>query len=75
MRPVRARRAAPIGVLRGMELAQIEKIIRDRIDELKSLEKTEHMVRVRISLQDKRDELETLLIRIRTMAAVRSMTQ
>jgi hypothetical protein len=56
-----------------MELAQIEKIIRDRIDELRSLEKTEDKVRTPaklralISLQDKRDELESLLLRIRGM--------
>lgn len=53
-----------------MDLSQVEKIIQDRISELKDQEAREHMLRARTSLQDKRDELEGLLIRIRAMAAV-----
>lgn len=57
-----------------MDLVQIERIIRDRINELRALESTESKVRTpakmraAISLQDKRDELESLLLRIRAMA-------
>lgn len=53
-----------------MDLSQVEKVIRDRIVELKDLEAREHMLRVRTSLQDKRDELEGLLLRLRAMAAI-----
>lgn len=53
-----------------MELPQVEKVIRDRIDELKDLEAREHMLRARTSLQDKRDELEALLLRLRAMAVL-----
>lgn len=53
-----------------MDLPQVEKIIRDRITELKGLETQEHMLRARTSLQDKRDELEGLLLRLRAMASV-----
>lgn len=53
-----------------MELSQVEKVIRDRIGELKELEAREHMLRVRTSLQDKRDELEALLLRLRGMAVL-----
>ncbi len=61
---------------KGMDLAQIEKIIRDRIEEIRVLEKTDYKVRTPakmralISLQDKRDELEGLLLRIRAMASI-----
>jgi len=55
-----------------MDLADIEKIIQDRVQELRTLERAEHMLRVRTSLQDKRDELETLLLRIRAVAILRN---
>lgn len=65
-----AKSAARDGVAKGMSQAQIEKIIQDRIDELRTLEKAEHMVRAKTSLQDKRDELENLLLKIRALASV-----
>jgi hypothetical protein len=55
-----------------MDQSQIEKIIRERIDELRSLESTARH-RSLISYQDKRDELEALLLRIHGSAFL-SMT-
>lgn len=55
-----------------MDQAQIETIIRDRIEELRALELTEHMHRLRLSLIDKRDELEALLLRIRALSTMQS---
>ena len=55
-----------------MDQGEIEVIITDRIKELRTLEQSEHLHRLRISFQDKRDELETLLFRIHALASVRN---
>lgn len=47
----------------------IETIVRDRISELQQLERSERSARMRVSYQDKRDELETLLLRIKILAS------
>lgn len=47
-----------------MDHDQIETIIRDRIDELRKLESGARPRSMLISYQDKRDELEALLLRI-----------
>ena len=51
-----------------MNQDQIETIIHDRIEELRRLEKTARHRSFEISYQDKRDELEALLLRIRGLS-------
>ncbi len=46
----------------------IETIVRDRISELEKLEQSERSPRMRVSYQDKRDELQTLLLRFKMLA-------
>lgn len=46
----------------------IERIVRDRISELEELERSERSSRMKISYQDKRDELQTLLLRFKMLA-------
>lgn len=57
-----------------MDDDQIETIIRDRIDELRKLESGARARSMLISYQDKRDELEALLLRIHGVRLVRSAT-
>jgi hypothetical protein len=45
----------------------IETIIRDRIGELERLERGETSRRMQLSYQDKRDELEALLLRFHAL--------
>lgn len=52
-----------------MDQNQIVTIIRDRIGELRQLEKTARPRSLVISYQDKRDELEALLLRIHGLTA------
>jgi len=54
-----------------MDQDQIETIIRDRIGELRQLEKSARPRLLAISYQDKRDELEALLLRIHGLSAMR----
>jgi hypothetical protein len=53
-----------------MNQTQIETIIRSRIAELQQFELDEHIGNKKVSYQDKRDELEAILLRIRCLAAV-----
>lgn len=53
-----------------MDQSQIETIIRERIEELRRLEQGARHRSQEISYQDKRDELEALLLRIHGIAAV-----
>lgn len=55
-----------------MDQGEIEAIIVDRINELRALEQSEHLHRLRIPFQDKRDELENLLLRIHAMNLARN---
>jgi len=52
-----------------MNQEQIEIIIRERIEELRRLEQSARHRSHETSYQDKRDELEALLLRIHGMAA------
>lgn len=51
-----------------MDQNQLEKIIKERIEELRQLEKSARHRSLEVSYQDKRDELEALLFRIHGMA-------
>jgi DNA-binding TFAR19-related protein (PDSD5 family) len=55
-----------------MDQAEIERVINDRIKELLALERAERLNRLRVSFQDKRDELENLIIRIRAMGSLQN---
>lgn len=56
-----------VGVLTQI---QIEAVIGARIEELRLLEVGERSARMRTSYQDKRDELEALLLRIMGLGSV-----
>lgn len=53
----------------------IETIIRDRIGELERLERGETSRRMQLSYQDKRDELEALLLRFHALRGTGSTGQ
>jgi hypothetical protein len=53
-----------------MDQDQIEGIIRDRIGELQQLERSARPRSMAISYQDKRDELEALLLRIHGLSSM-----
>lgn len=54
-----------------MDLSQLDKIINERIVELRQLESNARHRSLQISYQDKRDELEALLLRIHGVFATR----
>ena len=56
-----------------MNQDEIETIIQHRIQELRDLEAGEHLLRAKTTFQDKRDELEALLIRIHALAGLRAV--
>lgn len=58
-----------------MDQSQIEKVILSRIQELRRLEAIEHQRAMKVSYQDKRDELEVLLLRIRWSGDIQATAQ
>jgi hypothetical protein len=53
-----------------MGQSELERVIKERIEELKQLEKSARHRSLAISYQDKRDELEALLIRVHGISAI-----